>query len=303
MEINFELLNTFYHVAKIGNITKASDVLYVSQPAVTKSIKKLENILQITLFTRNRKGVSLTHEGKVLFDYIEPHINGLVNSAEKLRSLKNLNEGTVTIGAGTNITKIVLIPSILKFAQSYPNIKFKIVHSRSANLIKELQYGNLDLILLNLPIDLPDNLSVTTCKIIQDCFVAHTKYKQLLNKEFNITDLNNYPLVLGEKNSNTRAFLDDLMAKHNITLKPKYELSSITLVSDFVKSGIGIGYLPIDLIKEELDNKELIKLNVSIKIPKRNIGIITDKTILPSYATKKFIEFILDENMKKEKSL
>lgn len=297
MEINFELLNTFYHVARVGNITKTSEIMYVSQPAITKSIKKLENILEITLFTRNRKGVLLTHEGKILFDYIKPHINGLVNSADKLRSLKKLNEGTITIGAGTNITKVVLIPSILRFSKSYPNIKFKITHSTSTNLIKELQYGNLDLILLNLPKALPDNLSLITCKTIQDCFVAHSKYKELLDKEIDIRDLNNYSLVLGEKNSNTRSFLDNLMAKHNIILEPKYELSSITLVSDFVKAGIGIGYLPIDFIKEELKFKELIKLKVSIKIPKRNIGIITDKNILPSYATQKFIEFVLNENI------
>lgn len=296
MEVNFELLNTFYHVAKIGNITKASETLYVSQPAITKSIKKLENILEITLFTRNRKGVELTHEGKILFDYIEPHINGLINSADKLRSLKDLDEGSITIGAGTNITKIVLIPNILKFSKCYPKIKFKIIHSKSANLIKDLQYGNLDLILLNLPRDLPDNLSLITCKTIQDCFVANAKYTELSNLEINVKDLNNYPLVLGEKNSNTRDFLDNLMAEHDVILEPKYELSSITLVSDFVKSGIGIGYLPIDFIKKEIERKELIKLKVSIEIPQRHIGIITNKQILPNYATQKFIQFIMNEN-------
>jgi DNA-binding transcriptional LysR family regulator len=296
MEVNFELLNVFYNVAKIGNITKAANYLYVSQPAVTKSIKKLEDTLDITLFSRSRTGVTLTYEGKILFDYIEPHIKALINSGNKLTSIKDLNEGSITIGAGTAITRMVLLPAITKFNEKYPNINIKIIHSISSNLIRDLQYGILDLILLNLPYSTSKNLLIRPCKTVHDCFVAHPKYKKDDNSKINISDLNNYPLILQQKISNTRRFLDDMLFKHNIILNPKFELSSITLVKDFVKSGLGIGYLPNELVKDELKSGELVKMPVSLKIPSRNIGIITDKENMPNHATQEFIKIILENN-------
>lgn len=298
METNFELLNIFYHVAKVENITKAASLLYVSQPAITKSIKKLEDTLGIQLFFRSRRGVSLTYEGKILFDYIEPHIKALINSENKLSSIKRLDEGCITIGAGTAITRMVLLPAIIKFNELYPNVTIKIVHSISSNLIKDLQYGNLDLVLLNLPYYTSKNLLIQPCKTIQDCFVAHPKYKNLASSKIDVTTLNNYPLVLQQKISNTRIFLDDITFKHNIILQPRFELSSITLVHDFVKSGLGIGYLPNELVKNEIESGELIQIPVSLEIPPRNIGIITDKETDPSYSTKKFIDMILRNNQK-----
>ena len=295
MELDFELLNVFYNVAKVGNITRAASLLYISQPAVTKSIKKLEDNLEMQLFSRSRKGVTLTYEGKMLFDYIEPHIKVLINSGNKLSSIKKLDEGSISIGSGTAITRMVLLPVITKFSQKYPNIDIKIIHSISSNLIRDLQYGNLDLIVLNLPYNTSKNLLIQTCKTVQDCFVAHPKYMQNLSLPLDISELNNYPLILQQKISNTRMFLDDIMFKHNIILKPKFELSSITLVHDFVKSGLGIGYLPNELIKNELASGELVKIPISLEIPFRNIGVVTDKETISSSATKKFIELLLEE--------
>lgn len=292
MNVNFELLNTFYQVARVGNISKAANILYVSQPAITKSIKKLENLFGIKLFIRNVNGVSLTYEGKFLFDYIQPHIDGLVNSTNKLNSLKNLDEGCINIGAGTSLTRMVLLPNIVKFNDKYPNIKIKIIHSITSNLIRDLRYGNLDFILLNLPYDAPKDLIMEPCMEIHDCFVASSdKFDKSLLSKISFKELNNYPLILQQKNSNTRTFLDNVLEKQKVNLIPNLELSSISLIKDFVENGLGIGFLPEELIKEELSSGLLFKLEISESIPSRNIGLITNKNMKPCYAAQKFIEF------------
>ncbi|MCI9016598.1 MAG: LysR family transcriptional regulator substrate-binding protein [Clostridia bacterium] len=130
---------------------------------------------------------------------------------------------------------------------------------------------------------------------MQDCFVAHTKYKKFFSSGIDIEELSNYPLILQQKISNTRIFLDNIMFEHNIILRPKFELSSITLIKDFVKSGLGIGYLPNELVKNELSSGELIQIPISLEIPTRNIGIITDKETPINHAAKKLIEIIMDD--------
>lgn len=292
MNVNFELLNTFYQVARVGNISKAANILYVSQPAITKSIKKLENLLGIKLFIRNVKGVSLTYEGMFLFNYIQPHIDGLINSTNKLSSLKNLDEGCINIGVGTSLTRMVLLPNVVKFNDKYPNIKIKIIHSVTSNLIKDLTYGNLDFILINLPYDTPKDLIIEPCMTIHDCFVASSeKFDKSLLSKISFKELNNYPLILQQEKSNTRTFLDNILAKQKIKLTPNLELSSISLIKDFVKAGLGIGFLPKELIKEELSSGLLFKLEVSKIIPARNIGLVTNRNMKPCYAAQRFIEF------------
>lgn len=292
MNVNFELLNTFYQVARVGNISKAANILYVSQPAITKSIKKLENLLGIKLFIRNVKGVSLTYEGMFLFNYIQPHIDGLINSTNKLSSLKNLDEGCINIGAGTSLTRLVLLHNVVKFNASYPNIKIKIIHSVTSNLIRDLRYGNLDFILINLPYDIPKDLIMEPCMKIQDCFVASSdKFDKSLVSKISFKELNNYPLILQQEKSNTRTFLENILAKQKIKLTPNLELSSISLIKDFVKAGLGIGFLPKELIKEELSSGLLFKLEVSKIIPARNIGLVTNRNMKPCYAAQRFIEF------------
>ena len=139
------------------------------------------------------------------------------------------------------------------------------------------------------------DINIVECRKIQDCFVVNSTYKDLINKELSFSDLNDYPLILQSKGSNTRKFLDDLVIKHNVVLKPIMELASYSLVVEFSKIGLGIGYVTKDYIKKELDNKELFILNIKENIPKRSIGIATSKTHLPSFSAKKLIEIITNK--------
>ena len=296
MNINFELYRVFYTVANTGNITKAAEELMISQPAISKSIKNLEEQLGGQLFIRTKRGVILTDEGKEFYNYISRAMEYIYNAENKFTDLINLNTGTIKIGISTTLTKEFLTPYLEIFHSKYPKIDIQIITNLSGELIPKLKNGLIDIMILNIVDESFDkDINIIPCKEIQDCFVVNNTYKDLINKELSFSDLNDYPLILQSKGSNTRKFLDDLVIKHNVVLKPIMELASYSLVVEFSKIGLGIGYVTKDYIKRELDNKELFILNIKENIPKRSVGIATSKTHLPSFSAKKLIEIITNK--------
>lgn len=297
MNINFELYRVFYTVANTKNITKAANVLMISQPAISKAIKSLEDQLGGQLFIRTKRGVILTDEGKEFYNYISQAMEYIFNAEHRFTDLINLNTGTIKIGISATLTKEFLLPYLEKFHEQYPKIDIQIVTSLSSDLIPKLKNGLIDIIVLNLleDNDLDHDLNIIKCKEVQDCFVVNKTYRHLLDKELSFEDLNNYPLILQNKGSNTRIFLDNLANGYNVTLKPNVELTSYSLVEEFAKIGLGIGYVTKEYIQKEISNQELFVLNIKETIPKRYLGIITSKTHLPSFSAKKLIEIILNK--------
>lgn len=292
MNINYELYRIFYIVAKNKNITDASKELLISQPAISKSIKNLENMLGGQLFIRTKRGVILTEEGNELYKYIKHAIEYINNAENKFSELINLETGTIRIGISSTLTKEFLIPYLEKFHKLYPNINININTELSSELIKKLRNGLIDMIVLNLNKNYDNDIEIIKCKKIQDCFVINNNFNNLIDKEISLKDLNNYPLILQTKGSNTREFLDNFTKEYNITLKPNMELASYSLVHEFTKIGLGIGYVTENYIKEDLKNKKLYKLKLKEKIPKRYIGIALSKNNNPNFCTKKMIEII-----------
>lgn len=302
MNIDFELYRIFYKVANVGNITKASEELLISQPAISKSIKNLEEQLGGKLFTRTKRGVILTEEGKEFYKYIHHAMEYIVNAENKFSELINLETGTIKIGISSTLTKEFLLPYLKEFHEIYPKIDIQIVTNLSSELIPKLRNGLIDIIILNINGNKYDSdLEIIKCKKINDCFVANNSFKHLFNKELSLKDLNKYPLILQSKGSNTRTFLDNLAKNNGLTLKPNIELASYSLVTEFTKIGLGIGYLTKDYIKKELQNKELTILNIKETIPERFIGIAISKNHIPNFSTKKLIEIITKNQQKRLK--
>lgn len=293
MNIDFELYRIFYVVANNGNITKASEELNTSQPAISKSIKNLEDQLGGALFTRTKRGVILTEEGKEFYKYIKQAIEYINNAESKFTDLINLETGCIKIGISTTLTKEFLLPYLEKFHNLYPKINIQIDTNLTSNLIPKLRNGLVDIVILNVTDnDYDKDIEIVKCKKITDCFVVNDKYKDLINKEISIKDLNKYPLILQSKKSNTRVFLDNLARKYNVTLKPNIELASYNLVVEFSKIGLGIGYVTNDYIKDDLKNNKLYELKIKEKIPSRYIGFALSKNNIPNFSTKRLIEII-----------
>ena len=296
MNIDFELYRIFYVVAKNGNITKASKELNISQPAISKSIKNLEEQLGGQLFFRTKRGVILTDEGKEFYKYISQAIEYIYNAENKFSDLVNLETGCIKIGISTTLTKEFLLPYLEKFHYLYPKIDIQIVTSYTDDLMTKLKNGLIDILILNLNNkNYGNDIEIIKCRKIQDCFVVGEKFKSLASQELSFNELNNYPLLLQAKGSSTREFLDDVAKANNITLKPNIELASYSLVSEFVKIGFGIGYVTRDYVKSAIKNKELFELNLKEKIPDRYIGIALSKNHIPSFSTRKIIKIITEK--------
>ena len=293
MNIDFELYRVFYTVANNGNITKASEELNISQPAISKSIKNLEEQLGGNLFVRTKRGVILTEEGKEFYSYIKQAIEYINNAENKFTELVNLEIGCIKIGVSATLTKEFLLPYLEKFHKMYPKIDIQIITNISSELLPKLRNGLIDIVILNLARENYGNdIDIIKCKKINDCFVVNKNYLDLVNKDLSIKDLNKYPLILQAKGSNTREFLDNFASSYDIVLKPNMELASYSLVLEFAKIGLGIGYATKEYIKDAIKNKELYELKIKEIIPSRYIGIALSKNHVPNFSTKKLIEII-----------
>jgi DNA-binding transcriptional LysR family regulator len=265
MNINFELYKTFYHVAKNENITKASKELFISQPAVSKAIKSLEEQLGGELFFRNKKGVILTQAGEELFLVVQKMMEELKEAETQFKEHVNFKKGIIKIGVSTTIARNFLLDYLRIFHDRYPEIEIKIDTNPSYRLFEKLANGFLDVIFLSLPYDIPSNVETKKIMKIQDCLITSIENSI---EEIELQKLDQYPLILQSKNSNTREFLDNLAKENHFVFKPTMELSSYSLVIDFVKMGLGFGFG----VKEFLPKEEVKIVKTIPEIPSRYIA-------------------------------
>ena len=294
MNVSFEYYRIFYVVAKTGNITKAADELMISQPAISKCIKHLEEQLGGQLFVRTKRGVVLTEEGKEFYRYIKHAIEYINNAENKFSEMINLDTGTIRIGCSTTLTKNFLMPFLEKFHKDYPKIKIQIETHISTELLSRLKQGLIDLVILNIPNQQDNDLELIKIKDVHDCFVVGKEYEKLCNKKFNLKDIVDYPLILQAPGSTTRKYLDKFALENEIVFKPDLDLAGFSLVTEFTQCGFGIGLATEEFIQQELKTGKLFKLNVIPKLPTRSIGLAYSKRNIPSFCTKKLIEIILN---------
>ena len=292
MNINLELYKVFLSVAKNENITKAANELMISQPGVSKSIKNLEEQLNCSLFVRTKSGVYLTEEGKLFYSKLSDAMELIDNAEKSLMEMINMECGYINIGISNTLTRNFLLEYLEEFHKLYPKIKIKIYTNPTSELLLKARNGIIDFIILNLPYDIPNDFNTKKLKTIQDCFVANSNYYYLKNKVIPLNELNNYPLILMSKGSNTRYFLDEFCLSNNINLVPEMELASYSLVTHFTKIGLGIGLVTKDFIKEELKKGNLFELNTVPKLNKRYIGITYPKNKALSCSMKIFLQLL-----------
>lgn len=297
MNIDFELYRIFYVVANHLNITKASEELNISQPAISKSIKNLEEQLGGQLFVRTKRGVLLTDEGKEFYEYIKHAIEYINNAENKFTDLINLETGSIKIGISATLTKEFLMPYLERFHSLYPKIDIQINTDLTSDLIPMLKNGLVDIIVFNAnEKNYGNDIEIMKCREVHDTFVVGKKYKDLIDKKLSLKDLNNYPLILQSKGSNTREFLDSFARDNGVVLKPNMELASYTLVLEFARIGLGIGYATKEYIKDAIKRKDLYELDIKENIPGRFIAIATSKSHVPNFSARKLMEIIKKES-------
>lgn len=288
MNIDLELYRVFFVVAKHKHMTKASEELHISQPAISQSIKKLEEQLGGTLFLRSNKGMELTEEGKMFYEYVKGALELINNAENEFTSFKNLDKGEIKIGCSTTLTKLVLLDALKRFHPNYPNININITNDLTSNLINDLKLGKLDFVIFNESNIKESNLNLQKIKELKQGFVYNPLFYKDEVKSFE--DLNNYPLILQKEESNSRKLLDYIALNNNVKLIPKMEVVSQELITEFTNIGLGIGFVIIDLAKRNFNDLEELKLNK--KIPNINVYLAINKSISLTFASKTFIKYI-----------
>ncbi len=287
MNINFELYKVFYEVANEKSISKGAEKLLISQPAVTQSIKTLEAELGGQLFIRTPKGVILTNEGEILYNYISEGMRYFLNGTNKFTSLKKLDSGNINIGATTVISEQYLMPLLKEFHTAYPSININIINDLTDNLIKKLRNGDIDILIMSTNNeDSIKDLDITNITKLNDIFVGNINYK---DKE--IKDILNEDLLLQKYPSVTRTNFNNYLKSKDLSCTPKMEVVSHSLLTSLVENGFGIGLLTKEFISTKL-NKTLFEINTNIKVPTRNLVFATKSNSLPSFTTTKFIELL-----------
>lgn len=292
MYINLELFRIFYMTAKTGSISKAAKALFTSQPAVSQSIKVLENKLGGRLFHRTPKGVTLTAEGEIFFKYIEQGYSFMEKAEQTFYEMKNLMSGQIKIGVSDTLCKHYLLPYLNDYHEAFPDIRVHVTNQTSYEIIDLLKSGKVDLGVVNLPIDSEQSLQIIETLKIQDCFVVGCKYKHIHEAPVSIRDLGKYPVLLLEKDSNSRRFIDHYLQKNGAVIIPEFELGTIDLLIEFAKIGFGIACVVKNFIEEELKKKHLYEVIIKEKIPQRAIGVVTLREVPLSAAAEKFIEYL-----------
>lgn len=272
--INLNLLKYFYETVNIGNITKASKKMLVSQPAITKAIKELESELNVKLLERSKKGVVPTEEGKVLHEHIKDMFQNFASTLNVIEKIDN-NQKHFYIGTTTTNFMIFIVDALEQFKKKHPNIHIHIV-LESINILSDMErLGHLDILIKNDYEHMKNFINIKNFKI-QDEFIASKKhFKELDTHTYTINELLKYPFVLLSNITHGRKNFDAFLKTKGIDFKPTYEFNSYSLCTELIKSGFGIGIG--NPIHYNTKDYIIIKTNEKLPVRKFNIGYINQK--------------------------
>nr|WP_294490508.1 LysR family transcriptional regulator [uncultured Mediterraneibacter sp.] len=295
IDINYELYKVFYHVASTLNFSEASKQLFISQSAVSQSIKTLERKLDQTLFIRSTKKVQLTPEGEILMRHIEPAMN-LIQKGESQLLEASSTGGQIRIGASDTICRYFLIPYLERFHKAFPGAHIKVINQTSKKCAELLKNGLVDLIVVNYPNNyLGTAASVLRIKKFSDVFIAGSPFQELENQTVSFSDLLRYPILMLDKNSTTNEFLHQVFQQHQLDLVPEIELTSNDLLIDLARIGLGIAFVPDYCV--EKSGKDLFVLKTKEELPGRELAIAYNQHLPLTRASSEFLSYFQNDSI------
>ena len=289
MKTRFDNYRMFYETARFRSFSTAAQHLYISQSAISQCMHQLETDLGVQLFIRSRQGVTLTHEGKLLFRKVENAVLSIEQGENQLDRLRHLESGEITIAAGDTITTHFLLKYLEKYHSLYPDIRIEMANSYSSQMLSLVKEGKADLAFVNMPLQ-DEELAFETCFEINDVFVCGPDFE--IKDSYSWEEVSDLPLILLEKNSSSRHFVEKCFNERNISLDPQIEVAVHDLLIRFASIHLGVSCVIEEFSKEELERGIIKKMNLTPPIPKRSIGCAYLKNAPLSYAAKAFIDLI-----------
>ena len=298
MAVKLELYKVFKEVAEAGNITAAAQALYISQSAVSQSIKQLEGDLQTRLFARNSRGVTLTADGKLLYEYVRSAIGLLETGEAKLSQTRELQMGHLTIGASDTVTSQFLLPYLDSFHKQYPAIHIQIVSGRSHKVLGLLRSGKVDIAFASTPTDLT-SLETYPCFPTHSIFVAGAGYPCDFDHVYSLEEMSAFPLILLERKASSRLYLERFFLQNGLKLNPEIELGARSLLVDLAAIGFGVAGVTEEFVTRDLESGRLRQLKTSFQIPPRSVDMCMLRDVPQTAAAERFAAFVKQSLSKK----
>ncbi len=289
MDISLDLYRVFSAVVEAGSISDAARVLYISQPAVSQSVRRLERELGVRLFERGARGVKLTREGELLRGYVTSAMGMLEAGESRLKMLSQLDAGELRIGASDTVSKWFLVPIIRRFRDMYPNITMSIINRTTAETLELLQSGSIDMGYVNLPAE-ADSVVFEECMPVHDVFVASEDYSELRDRSVSPAELARCPLIMLEEKANSRRWVNRHFRRNGVVLDPGVELGAHDLLLDFAGIGMGVACVIREFARDSIEKGGLFEIDLQPPVPRRAIGVCYNGGIALSPAAQKLIE-------------
>lgn len=298
---NLSSYRIFYTVANTKNISKAAKELYISQPAISKSIQKLEENLNCKLFSRSSRGVLLTDEGQLLYGHVKEAFETLNLGEDKLRRSIELGVGHLQIGVSSTLCKHMLLPYLKEFIRRNPHISISISCQSTNETLRLLDENKIDIGLIGKPENLK-NIDFYYLDNIEDIFVANRDYLNNLKKRGIAENeiLSNSTLMLLDKNNMTRQYIDDYLQENHISVADSIDISDMDLLIDFAKIGVGVACVIRSFVSGELADGSLVEVPLGIPIHEREVGFSYKENLKPSKSLQSFIDFYKNFNPKEQ---
>ena len=296
MENNLNLYYIFYTVALHKNISGAAKELYISQPAISKAISKLEQSLDVILFHRSSRGVTLTTEGELLFTQVQTAFSAIRHGEEQLKKVNELGISQISIGVSITLCKYVLLPYLQQFVKDNPHIKVTITCHPTMETLRDIDNSVTDIGVVGIP-SLPNGLTYIPFREIQDTFVTTDRY--LENLKIRVGNdrkaiLNNATFMMLNKENISRKYVDMYLSSHQITMDNIIEINTMDLLIELAKIDLGIACVIKDFVKDELDDHTLTEVSLGRAIPKRKLGLVYKDDTIMTDAMKKFISYFTE---------
>ena len=274
MNITYDYYRIFYYVAKYQSFTLAANILYSSQPNITRTIKRLEHMLGCTLFVRSNKGVELTPEGERLYSHVAIAFKHIQAGEEELFLENDLHSGLVTISVTEVALHCLILPILKEFHKLYPGVRIRLTNHTTLQALEALKAGTADIAVVTTPTDIATPLTETVIKKIQEVAVCSQCFYELAGKKISFEELNKYPIITFEGHTKSFEFYSNLFAKYGQTLNPDVEVATADQILPLVKYDLGIGFVPTEFIMNDSDRDDFIILDLSDPIPERAICLI-----------------------------
>ena len=288
---NLEYYKVFCHVARCSSLTLAARELSISQPAVSQSIRLLETSLGAKLFMRSARGVKLTREGELLYEYVEKGYEQIELGERKLKQMMNLELGEIHIGASDMTLRFFLLPYLERFHELCPKIRIVVSNAPTPETLASLRNGKIDFGVVSTPFD-SGGMQVEEVREIEDIFVAGRRFIQYKNRMLDLKELEKLPLILLEKNTSTRSCMDHFLAENRVEVAPEFELATSDMIVQFALRSLGVGNGVRDFAKQELADGRLFELRFNKMIPKRHFCVVTADRGEPTAAAERMLELI-----------